>query len=642
MKPKNLLFTFVVGLLPFSGHAAEKPRPGDDIEVIRKAALGIDQHIAAFYRKKGLPVPAVTDDATFMRRAFLVSIGRIPTAEEALSFLEIDDDTKRAALVQYLVNSPGYSSHMSNWAFDLLRLRDSQSGGYSFQAYRHWIRTAMQDNMPWNEFVTRLVASSGNGWDPETASVGYYTIDRGMPLDNLANTMRIFLGTYMECAQCHDDPFGDTERMDFYNLAAFTEGQGQVNGGAFSGVFREYQQDRVQKPDEYRLARFVRNEVYGLSLSGGGDGRIKLPSDYQYRDGSPGEMVGGRTPFGKSVRTSDRTRDGEGREKLAEWMTQETGPQFPGVIANRMWERIMGKGIYEPVDQYMEAEKTVYPELTRYITQVMKDLDYDLKAFQHVLMLTKTFQFATNPNPSTLVGGDDFHGRKIERLTAEQIWDSLITLADGNPDLKPIRKPEMRVMVNRGSVLPDTDMVKFSEEFLSLKTEEEVREHFNGLLDLVAGSEGKGKGRKNRDADEDMMSMSGSEGRSYGKDAPVRASELPSPAPQDHFLYTFGASGREVVEGASLEPNVGQVLSMMNGFVQRQLVNNDRAHLYKSLQGATTDEERIRRVYVAILNRPPTDEELGWMLEELDAQGEDGFRNIVSALIMSSEFLFLQ
>lgn len=637
MKPKNLLVAIVAGIIPLAGYAAEQPRPGDDNEVLKKAAFGIDKLIAAFYRKNGLPVPEVTDDATYMRRAFLVATGRIPTAEEALSFLEIEDDTKRAALVQYLVNSPGYSSHMSNWAFDLLRLRDSKFGVYNFQAYRHWVRTAMLDNMPWDEFVSRLVNTSGNGSDPETASVGYYTIDRGMPLDNLANSMRIFLGTYMECAQCHDDPFGDTERMDFYNLAAFTEGQREINVDAFWNVLGEARENVVENPTAAQLADYLNEEVYGLSLSGGGDGRILLPADYQYRDGSPGEMVGGRTPFGKSVRTSDRRNDGEGRAKLADWIINKTGPQFAGVIANRMWERIMGKGIYEPVDQYTEASETVYPELTEFITRLMVELDYDLKAFQQVLMLTKTFQFATNPNPSTLVGGDDFHGRKIERLTSEQLWDSLITLSDGNPDLKPIRKPDTRVKIGT-TVLPNTDIVKFSDEFLALKTEKEVRERFNEILDMIGGDQ---KGNENRDSSGEMM-MGGSTGESYGRDAPVRASELPSPAPQDHFLYTFGASGREVVGDGSLEPNVGQLLAMMNGFVQRKLVNNDGAHLYKSLQGANTDEERIRRVYVAILNRPPDKEELDWMLEELDAQGEDGLRNIVSALVMSSEFLFLQ
>ena len=137
-----------------------------------------------------------------------------------------------------------------------------------------------------------------------------------------------------------------------------------------------------------------------------------------------------------------------------------------------------------------------------------------------------------------------------------------------------------------------------------------------------------------------MMSMAPT--RTYDKNSMVRASELPSPAPRDHFLYLFGSSDREVVEAASREPNVGQVLSLMNGFVQRELVNKTSAHLYKSLGSASSEKEKIRRLYIAILSRPPSDEEMPWMLEEVKKQGDAGYRNIVSALVMSSEFLFLQ
>jgi hypothetical protein len=96
------------------------------------------------------------------------------------------------------------------------------------------------------------------------------------------------------------------------------------------------------------------------------------------------------------------------------------------------------------------------------------------------------------------------------------------------------------------------------------------------------------------------------------------------------------------VDGFSREPNVGQVLSLMNGFVQRELVNHLKAHLYESLEGASSEKEKIRRLYIAILSRPPNDEEISWMLEEIKKQGDAGYRNIVSALVMSSEFLFLQ
>ena len=623
---------------PLSGQTKDAAKPSADTELLRKSAMEIDRHIAAFYKEKKLSVPEVTNDATFLRRAFLVSIGRIPTAEEALAFIEIEDPAKREELVAYLMKSQGYSSHMTNWAFDLLRLRDGRQGSQATnEPYRNWIRKAMDDNMPWDEFVTSLVASSGNGWDPKTASVGYYTIDRGMPLDNLSNTMRIFLGSRMECAQCHDDPFGKTERKDFYHLAAFTNGQYQQNEEHMRDLWSKYQDDQQNRGEDYQVAQLFWDKIYGMSLSGGGKGQIELPSDYQYRDGDPGEIVGAKTPFGKTVRMSDRKVEGGGRGEFANWIVARTGEQFPAVIANRMWHRIMGKGIYEPVDDYIDAKQTVHPELMSHLAKLMHDLDYDLRAFQHVLMLTRTFQFATNPKPSTLEGGDDFHGRKISRLSAEQIWDSLISLSSGDPDKKPVRTADNRIFVGGNPVLVgQMDMIQLSNDVLALKTEQQVTAYFNDFLAMVKNGGGK-KGKQS-----ESLSMGMTAVQKYGQDSPVRASELPSPAPREHFLYLFGASDREVVEGASKDPNVGQVLSMMNGYVQRQLVGNSGAHIYKSLEGAGSEGEKIRRIYLAILNRPPTEEEMGWMKEEIKNRGEEGFRNIVASLVMSSEFLFLQ
>jgi hypothetical protein len=627
------LFSFTLAI---TAHAFKDIKPKVDAEYIKNSALKIDTLIANFYRLKKLPVPEVTDDAMFMRRSFLVALGRIPTAEEAWSFIEMEDTDKRAELVDYLIKSRGYSSHMTNWAFDLLRLRDNRQGGQGTnEPYRNWIREAMDQNMPWNQFVDQLISSTGNGWDPKTAAVGYYTSDRGMPLDNLSNTMRVFLGTRMECAQCHDDPFGETERKDFYHLAAFTHGQEQMNQSLMSNLWRELQDNLESRGIEYQVGQLFWDKIYGMSLDGGGDGRITLPSDYQYRDGKPGEILGGKTPFGKSVRTSDRNDDEKSREKLSEWITEKTGPQFASVIADRMWKRVMGKGIYEPVDEYIEASKTVYPELMTYLSTLMVELDYDLRAFQKVLLLTKTFQFATNPNPSSIDGGDDFHGRKIERLSAEQIWDSLITLSNGDPDKLPSRSVDHRIYVGGRPVLVgEMDMVQLSNEVLALKTEENVRKYYKNFLDRAK------KGSVAKKSDSSMMMAENVQ--KYGVDSAVRASELPSPAPREHFLYLFGASDREVVESASKDPNVGQMLSLMNGFVQRQLVNKPDAHVYKSLQNVTSTHEKIRRLYLAILSRPPTTQEMEWMQAEVESAGDQAYRNIVAALVMSSEFVFLQ
>jgi len=606
-----------------------------EFAALKKAAFRVDQQIAAFYRSKNLQVPVVTDDATFMRRAFLVAVGRIPTAEEALEFIEIDDLKKRELLISYLLGTEGYSSHMSNWVFDLLRVSDVRNGTTATnKPYRHWVREAVAANMPWDQFATRLLSATGDGWDKDTAAVGYYTRDIGMPLDNLSNTMRIFLGKRMECAQCHDDPFSETERHDFYELAAFTHGQEPIGKKLIEPLYTELRLGGNYMSDDYHVGRMLWDSIYQLSLGGDGAGRIALPPDYQYRDGKPGDIIAGKTPFGKMVRMSDRKDKGGGRNELADWMVNKTDDQFASVIANRMWKRVMGKGVIEPADEYVEAKDTNHPELMKLLNDLMRELNYDLRAFQQVLLLTKTFQFATNPNASVVEGGDDFHGRKIERLSAEQIWDSLITLAEGDPDRKPRKQLDDRIKVaGRLVLVGKKSMSQLSKEVLALQSEAEVRSYFYRLVEEIKSDSSPG-------GDESMMSMSAVGG--HDSDAMVRASELPSPAPRHHFLYVFGASDREVVDGASKDPNVGQVLSLMNGFVQKQLVNRSGAHLYKSLDDVESDAEKIRRLYLAILSRTPTAEEMAMMLDELGARGDEGCRNVVSCLVMSSEFLFLQ
>lgn len=608
-----------------------------DDESLQEASR-IDAQVAAHFKRQGHAVPEISDDATFLRRVFLVTIGRIPSAEEVLFFLEDDSPDKRRKLVNYLINSKGYGSHLSNWAFDLLRITDEKTGfGGHFAPYRHWVRDAIDANMPWDELCRKLLNSSGDGWNPETAAVGYYTRDQGMPLDNLANTTRVFLGSRMECAQCHDDPFGETERREFYELAAFTSGQsdGRERMGR---LWERVKEEDLRWEVEYRVGQLFWDRIFAMNLTGGGAGRIRLPSDYQYRDGDPHEWIGGRTPFGKTVRMSDKKASGDGREKFAEWVTQRTERQFPAVIANRMWKRLLGRGVFEPVDQYVPETETPQPGLMCVLVDLMIKLDYDLKEFQKVILYTQTFQFVANPEPSVVAGGDDLLGRQLERVSAEQLWDSLVTLVVGNPDELPRRLLDDRIFVQGKPVLVGRKtMPELSEEVLALKTDRDLQRYFNDLVVQIK----KEGGTASSVSGESMMQMNSVS--TYAGDSLVRASELPSPAPRNHLLYLFGQSDREVVEGSSREPNVGQVLGLMNGFVQEKLVNNSDAHVYTALEGVNDPREKIRRLYLATLSRPPSPEELSWMLDELKLSGERvAYQNMISALVMCSEFLFIQ
>jgi hypothetical protein len=87
---------------------------------------------------------------------------------------------------------------------------------------RNFVKESLRENKPYDAFVREMVAAQGKAWD--NGAIGYYMRDRGMPLDNMANTVRVFLGTRIECAQCHNHPFDKWTQMQFYKMAAFTYG----------------------------------------------------------------------------------------------------------------------------------------------------------------------------------------------------------------------------------------------------------------------------------------------------------------------------------------------------------------------------------------------------------------------------------
>ena len=104
--------------------------------------------------------------------------------------------------------------------------------------YLEHVKRRIRENMPYDSFVRELLTAQGKVWD--NPAIGYYMRDRGMPLDNMANTTRIFLGTRIECAQCHNHPFDKWSQMQFFKMAAFTYGvQTQDYNGGIMGDVRD-------------------------------------------------------------------------------------------------------------------------------------------------------------------------------------------------------------------------------------------------------------------------------------------------------------------------------------------------------------------------------------------------------------------
>ena len=634
---KSQILTALLAAFSVIPASARPIKDRTDQAVLKKAAYQVDKYVAEIFRRKKLTVPKVVDDSTFLRRSFLVAAGRIPTLEEAASFLEIEDPSKREMLVDYLLKSDGYRSHMQNYVFDLLRAKDggrNETNSYA-PPYLRFIQESVGKNTPWDEFAHQLVAAKGIAWDEGNGAVGYYIRDKGMPLDNLAITMQIFTGERLECAQCHDSPTNKWERMDFFELAAFTHGQREINDGVWNKARQSYGDEDFRRSEIGRLFYWLRDNIHYGTIADQGAGRIKLPSDYQYKDGDPGEMIGGRTHFGKKIRSSDRRDSGKSRVEFANWMTSQN-PNFDYVAVNRMWERVMGNPLTEPVDTYVKPEKTASPALVNYLMRLMVDLDYDLKAFQNVLFLTKTFQFAANPKAFEVGVPQAFNGRQLERMSAEQIWDSLVTLVAEHPDKLAKRKFSNHIYYNNKPVLVgEMTMAQLAQEVVAIKDPAKYREYAENLLQKIKS------GSSSSSASKDMMMMA-SRSRPGPAKGIARASELAAPAPAGHFLREFGQSDRELIASSTKEANVAQVLEIMNGHVEKMVVSNRGASVYDALKKGTTEADKVRYIYYAVLSRPPSDQEMNMLMRDVIDGSTESYQNLVAALMQTHEFMFVQ
>jgi hypothetical protein len=421
----------------------------------------------------------LADDETFLRRTYLKIIGRIPSYSETKSFLSMRGADKRSKLVDSLLLTEGYVSHWFHFWADILRAKDNLGNRMSGVPFVDYIREFVAMNRPYDEWVKEMLSSSGPYWEKGNGGVGYFLRDAGMQLDNMSNTVRIFLGTSLECAQCHDHPFDRWTQKQFYEMAAYTEGAGNLrrrgaeNLNSLNRMART-EQRRLEQMEQPRQARQVRDAARDISdlvqvgLESMGRGKINLPNDYQYDNAKPGQQLNAKTIFGLATELDSNFQAKGSRASYANWVASESNPRFTTVIVNRLWKEVFGLALVEPLDNMFDDTIATHPELQLHLEKVMVALDYDIKEFLRILYNTQTFQRMSPtrevmsrdakdtvmpPEVLWVVAGPYpqdptrnsvpyfYQGPMIERMSGEQIWDSLVTLAYPDVDNRKRRKP---------------------------------------------------------------------------------------------------------------------------------------------------------------------------------------------------------
>lgn len=654
---------------------------------VREQAAKIDALVMRGLKAQGMQPNPTIGDTRFVRRAYLSIVGRIPTLEEMERFEASPFRDKRARLVRALVHSKGYVSHYYNYWADVLRIqtkhpnlafRNVPSG----QAYIDWVKNSLRSNKPYDRMVRELLSADGGLWDRNNGAVGYYFRDFGMPLDHMANTAQVFLGTQIQCAQCHDHPFDKWTQKEFYEMAAYTHGQGNMTSPKYNKVNRALPRAETTTAVQ-QMKLMSRHAMYELNNTG--NGTIKLPADYQYDNGKPGDTVKAAPLYGQArtisypkpppvkkgrkPKTPRTPPEGIGSRKIfAEWLANKDNDRFNLVIANRLWKQVMGLGLVEPVDDLRDDSEPSNPALMQHLEHLIVALDYDMKAFLEVLHNTRTWQRAATKTQPTAGSPYYFQGPILRRLTAEQLWDSLIVLTKTNVDRPQpqTRSPliELRQQAVKKSPEEYAAFIKRMPEKIApgekaggkiyqamqaAKNEqhntvsvEERRRKINAEIKELDKQRRKAQKIKEFDLAKGIVKKLQAKRAELMANTHFRASEMLNPLPPAHFVRKFGGSDRVLIQNASDEASIAQVLSLLNGFVDHFILNQRASVLHRNLNAAKTKDEKIRIAFRSILCREPTSGELALMRPEIKDGPHRNCDNMIWALINTHEFMALQ
>lgn len=584
-------------------------------DAARKGAVKIDELVEANLTKNGAKPNNDAAEHVFLRRAFLDITGTIPNLFEYKAYVAAKDDVqRREKLIDTLLNSPGYVSNMFNYWSAILRVVDRPNNNIMAYAYRDWVKEQIRTNKPYDQWVFDMLTAEGKVW--ENPAVGYTLRDDGMPLVAVDNTVRVFLGTQIGCAQCHDHPFDHWTQKEFYQLAAFTNGTGTRDGNG-SAAFKNGNpinrvRDELRKNDPTAQVNGSLNTLMQANLfrvSYDPKRILKLPHDYAYSNGKPNQVVEPAVLWGQ---VPEKAKSQPKRVQFASWLTSPENPRFAKTLANRLWKKVMGVGLIEPVDDIQDDSVCENPELLTFLTDELVRLKFDQKEFLRMLYYTKTYNRVSSP--FDVSKGELYHypGPTLRRMTAEQVWDSILSIAVYNPypyELPPTEKFAQVVALDLASV-----------------TAAELQQHAT-QFDAEVGPTARNK----------AMNVA-----AYRSQVLARASELPLPLPADHFIRQFGQCDRETISGDSDDPTVPQILTMFNGPFTHMMLEKG-SMIYDNILRATSPKEQLEVMFISILQRPPTSNDREIAMREMNSGDPAmGYGNIIWALINTREFLFVQ
>ena len=381
-----------------------------------KAAPGesIDAFIAAKLQAASAEPAPLTDDAAFLRRMTLDTIGTIPTAEETAAFLAETAHDKRTRAIDRRLADPRWADRWVPYWQDVLAENPNILKGTlnNTGPFRWWLHEALLDNLPMDRFVTQLVAMEGSAQFGGPAGFGLAS-QNDLPMAAKAQIVTsAFLAMEMKCARCHDAPNHPFDQAELFSLAAML------------------QRSPVKVPASSLTQGLSVNSHVVVSLKPG----QKIDPHWPFAD-LPAEPLPG------VLRKPD-----DSRERLAALLTDPRNGRFAQVLANRLWKQFLGFGIVDPVDDWESAAPS-HPALLAWLGRELITHDYDMKHVARLILNSQTYQRTATPAGTRTVKSSErlFESPARRRLTAEQLVDSLFAAAGKEFDAEMLTMdPECR------------------------------------------------------------------------------------------------------------------------------------------------------------------------------------------------------
>jgi hypothetical protein len=355
----------------------------------------IDRLLAARWAQKGITPPPLVDDRTFARRVYLDVVGLLPTVEQLERFERGADPDKRTKLVDALLaDREGYAEHWMTFWNDLLRNDEQTNIDGLRKPITQWLYASLRDNKPLDLFTAELLNPGKDGPDGYLKGVnwrGRVNASQLPPIQAAQNVSQVFLASSLKCASCHDSFINEWKLEQAYGLASFFAPQ-------------NLEMHRCDKPT---------GKVVPPKFLFPGLGEVPPDADLEARHRAVAQMV-----------------------------TRPKDPRFARTMVNRLWKRLLGRGLFEPMDNFDDDPPD--SQLLDWLAYDFMSHDYDAKHTLRLILLSRVYQapVAKAARPAKGKEAPPPAGPAERRLTSEQYLDAIAAVTGYWPNV-----PTMNVAV---------------------------------------------------------------------------------------------------------------------------------------------------------------------------------------------------